>query len=496
MRLVWRYNNGMINDFTDWSLDMSEKKEKVATAEEKNYVSGKDLAEKTVEDIRKYIEQQKEKESKYPRVDWRSIFDRLFPKDQFFFDYILGKMRVIKSVQVPIAGVTFSPKLNRFILLYNDVNMREIYHTLGVEKIRGIIKHEIFHVLLGHVTERRPKNPKLAKIWNYATDLAINTNIPQNELPEFTLLPGREPFEDFEPARNSEFYFLKIIEKFEDMTEEEMQSMGIGDGSLGDAISNHELWEYMNGEAKGAADDVKEALMEAAKAAGRELVESGMVQDAESRERSGYNRSRMPGNMPYNTYKEIMEGYKIVKFGIKDLINALSTKAIMDRSRKCSRKIVNKRFKKFSGVRRRAHVPHVVIAIDQSGSVDDNMVHMFFEVSKRLNKYFKITILPFDTRVNVDTICTFEKGQFKGDHQRTCCGGTEFDAVIEYTNKNYRQCDLIIVTDLGDSFPETPSKHPVYWVAGHHDIEHSYDGKFLDHTSVKLFEVSMEGQEA
>jgi len=464
----------------------------------------KDLTEQEAKDmiedaIKEQIKAMKEKEKKYPPVDWDTVFSTTFTDDEHLFDYILGQFRVVKSTQVPIAGVTYSPSLEKFVLLYNDVNMREILKETGKSKIRGIIKHEIYHVMLGHLSDRRPKNTKFAKIWNYATDLAINTNIPSDQLPEFCLLPGKEPFQEFKSNQTAEYYFRKIIDVYGDMSEEELEQMQCGEGdglmpgNLKEATMGHDQWEKMNGEGSNLTDEEKAFMRQQAAQAGKELVEAGLIEemDSEKRHSSRYG-GKVPGNIPYNTYKEILEGNDITKFGIKELINKLSTSAIVSRKRKCSRKIYNKRMPCFSGVRRRDRVPHIVIAVDQSGSVDDDMVHMFFEVSARLNKYFKITILPFDTRVNENHIVTFEKGKFKGKHERTCSGGTEFDAVIEYTNKKYPRgnVDLIIVTDLGDSYPDTRSKNPIHWVASDRDIENSYDEKFLDHRLADLYEVS------
>ena len=56
--------------------------------------------------------------------------------------------------------------------------------------MKGLLKHECLHLVFEHTTTRR-HTPHI--IWNYATDLAINSLIPEDELPEGGLIPGK-PF--------------------------------------------------------------------------------------------------------------------------------------------------------------------------------------------------------------------------------------------------------------------------------------------------------------
>ena len=64
---------------------------------------------------------------------------------------------------------------------------REFLAGLTNKKMLGLLKHECLHLVFGHTSERR-RDPHL--IWNYSTDLAINSIIPMDELPEGGLIPG------------------------------------------------------------------------------------------------------------------------------------------------------------------------------------------------------------------------------------------------------------------------------------------------------------------
>ena len=72
----------------------------------------------------------------------------------------------------------------------------------------------------------------MTKLWNIATDLAINSNL--NNLPEGALIPGEEgtPFERFPKHQASEWYYTALERMYEDQPEDGQ------DGSVGD----HSAW--------------------------------------------------------------------------------------------------------------------------------------------------------------------------------------------------------------------------------------------------------------
>ncbi len=59
--------------------------------------------------------------------------------------------------------------------------------SLETKKLYGLLKHECYHLIFKHTTSRRQK-PHY--IWNIATDCAINSIIPVEELPECGIIPG------------------------------------------------------------------------------------------------------------------------------------------------------------------------------------------------------------------------------------------------------------------------------------------------------------------
>ncbi len=102
--------------------------------------------------------------------------------DEPFYSRVLRPITKIRTESIPTAGV-----------LAKDGSIRMWWNPAFMAKLdklqtRGLLKHECLHLILEHTTNRR-KDPH--RLWNWATDLAINSMIPENELPEGGLIPGK-----------------------------------------------------------------------------------------------------------------------------------------------------------------------------------------------------------------------------------------------------------------------------------------------------------------
>ena len=107
---------------------------------------------------------------------------------------------------------------------------------------------------------------------------------------------------------------------------------------------------------------------------------------------------------------------------------------------------LNKRFPKVHpGKRVRRHAK-IAISIDQSGSVDDRMLSMFFSELNKLAEIAEFTVIPFDSEVGEDKIYVWKKGQSRKT-ERVMCGGTCFNAPTKYVN-DHGFDGHIILTDM------------------------------------------------
>ena len=98
-----------------------------------------------------------------------------------FFSHVIRDFNRIKTEQVPTAGVGVR---NQTPTLYWNP---KFLARLKPKQVRGVMKHECYHYVFKHCTDRK-LDPHI--LWNWATDLAINSQIPRDELPEEGLFAG------------------------------------------------------------------------------------------------------------------------------------------------------------------------------------------------------------------------------------------------------------------------------------------------------------------
>ena len=165
-----------------------------------------------------------------------------------FFSKILRKVTKRKTNDIPTAGVL--AKDGQLQMWWNP----KFLAGLTPEQVKGLLKHECYHLIFEHTTTRR-HDPHL--IWNYATDLAINSLIPEEELPEGGLIPGKAfseltaeqkekmgeesvaryervsaKIESFPKEMAAEWYFSHLQDVADDIQQE--QQGGGGSGEPGD----------------------------------------------------------------------------------------------------------------------------------------------------------------------------------------------------------------------------------------------------------------------
>ena len=185
-----------------------------------------------------------------------------------FFSKILRRVTKKKTDSIPTAGVL--AKDGQLMMWWNP----RFLAGLTSAQVKGLLKHECYHLVFEHTTTRK-HDPHI--IWNYATDLAINSDIPEEQLPEGGLIPGKafkELTEDdkakmgpeavgryervsakiasFPKGESSEWYFTKLMEDPE--IAEDIQEAAKGDGEAGPgmpgAMDDHEGWGEMSDEEK------------------------------------------------------------------------------------------------------------------------------------------------------------------------------------------------------------------------------------------------------
>lgn len=376
--------------------------------------------------------------------------------DSFYAD-IIRSLTKIETTEIPTAGVV--QQGSEIKMWWN----REFCAGLTDRQVKGLLKHESLHLILLHTTTRR-YDPHW--VHNWAADLAINSMIPEDELPEGGLIPGR-PFPKLTPEQvaertpdevarheklsaliasfpkheSTEWYFGKLMENdsikemeqerkdaeeaFKEMMEKLAEGMGKGD--------SHEGW--------GDSDNVSEEDRQLAEGKVRQVLkEASQKADRNNSwgsvpaEMQAHIRKLVSGEIPWQSILRQFVGYTHrqdrmetwTRSSKKDPMGAPGTTY--------------------------NYLPSINIYVDQSGSVPDSSLELFFGELASLSRKATFRVYYFDTEVDVKNGFEWRRGSAVSP-KRTRCGGTDFDAPTAHANAD-RSCDAyMILTDGGAPKP-------------------------------------------
>ena len=139
--------------------------------------------------------------------------------DEPFFASLSRRVNKVANTEFPTAGVRVNPETAQFEMIYNP----EFFEKLDDAARKDVLKHEFYHLVFEHVTGRKPDSAN-PRVWNFATDLAINSHL--NNLPESCVKPGQGPFADFPTGLSAEAYLALLKKK-----QEESEQEGSGEGN-------------------------------------------------------------------------------------------------------------------------------------------------------------------------------------------------------------------------------------------------------------------------
>tara|TARA_A100001515_G_C4566826_1_gene208437 strand:+ start:86 stop:1309 length:1224 start_codon:yes stop_codon:yes gene_type:complete len=383
--------------------------------------------------------------------------------DEPFFASISRRVNKTASKAIPTAGVRVTDD-GYFEMLYNP----EFFASIPPKERAGVLKHEFYHLLWDHCLERLPDN-KMSKLWNIATDLAINSHL-MNELPESGCFPGRGMFKDFPAGQSSEWYF----EELKKMQEDEESDKGEGENQEGDSDESSSGQGDEGGSEPQSLNDVQttddhsgwgenEADASATNIAKERLKD--IIKEAVQEASSG----RGWGSVPSEMRKQIIEKTK-TKIDWKKVLRYF-VKTSQRANKRSTVKKLNKRYPMIHAGKRVRRQAHIAVSIDQSGSVSDDMLIKFFAELNKLSNIAEFTVIPFDDRVAEDKIYTWKKGQTR-KWERVLHGGTCFEAPTEYVNKHGFD-GHIILTDLCAPKPKK-SKCQRMWMTDSYHASRPY----------------------
>jgi predicted metal-dependent peptidase len=341
--------------------------------------------------------------------------------DEPFFAALSRRVEKREDRSIPTAGVRVDPDSAQFEMLYNP----EFFDSLPENEIKGVLKHEFYHLIFEHVTSRKPEGVP-HKTWNIAADLAINSHL-KGELPELACMPGVGPFEELPLGKSAEWYLKHLTDDMVDQCGD-----GEGDGEGGKPgtgqLDSHDGWE------EGSGDEATDAMA-------KERLKQAMKEAAKEASKSPNGWGSVGGELKKEILKRLetkVDWKKVLRYFIKTSQRANKSSTV---------RRINRRYAYIHPGKKVKRQAKIAIAIDQSGSVSDDMLENFFGELNKLAKLASFTVIPFDTEVNDKLVYEWKKGQ-SHKAERVMCGGTCFDAPTEYVNKRGDFDGVIILTDM------------------------------------------------
>jgi len=375
-------------------------------------------------------------------------FDKLmvdFLLDEPFFASIIMNLKKIKTYDIPTAGVTV--RSNSFVLYWNP----DFVAKLPKHKFFGLMKHECYHLIYQHVVARK-QDPHT--LWNIATDLAINSLIAASYLPDGGLVPGMalKPvkldnmtpelikrqkkmsgfIENLPKYKSSEWYMEKLKE---DKDVSDAFESAFGDGnSVGFDV-------HLDGDNSLSGSDI-------------EVMKSKLKDIIKKSADKANSRSSGWGSCSSQTRSDISGMFNNTIDWKKTLQYFCGTKQKSKKSRTFRR--INRKYPYIHPGTKVKRTSSLAIYIDQSGSVSEEGIAMFFAALEGLAKTVAFKVFHFDTSVDVDSEYNWRKGQKYRNPMRTLTGGTCFDCVEDHFRKRISEFDgYIVMTDGCARKPKT-----------------------------------------
>ena len=365
------------------------------------------------------------------------------PLVAYAFTHIpLKPSKAIPTAAVVVKGKTLQNPFPTLEILYNPDYIRstcKIYfenssnsstRLAKYNNIKGVLLHEIKHVLLNHLPRLKERSYDQHK-WNIATDLYINSHIP-----DLYEIPGICRIENYDFP-----YGLTADQYYQLLTDENMEKNGHGRGKSGGLDVHGIGWNELSPEEQ---NYIKEYV-------------NGVASEAVK-----YARSQGSGTSSF--LEEILAAQKPQISWTRYLERILSKQ--VKASRKRSYKKPSRREQAISSDPSKRHFQgsvsqyesKVLCAFDTSGSVTSEEISKYIAETNQILSHKKLDLMQFDYELTSGPEKFTRKSKLN-IHSR---GGTNFFIPIEVAKTEGYEV-VIIFTDGYADIPPKPTDLHVIW---------------------------------
>jgi len=356
------------------------------------------------------------------KFDFKTHLAILLQGEPFLAQFSL-RLDKRESDSIRTCGVRLNDKTMKYEFCYNP----DFMNSLSPKYAVGVLKHEFYHLILGHVTGRFNKErQENMKVWNIAADLAINSYIDQ-ELPDIAVVPGEREFSELPKYQSADWYYDYLTANKDDFEELFSEKGGL------DTLDDHSQW---GGDGEGGDEN--------SKSTSQQVAEERMREDLRKVAEKCSKGSNW-GSIPQRIKERIMDRVRSSAVDWRKTLRHFCVTTLKS-ERTSSIKRLNKRYPFVHPGKKTKRLAKIAVSVDQSGSVSDDSLAKFSAELNKLAEIVEFTVVPFDTVVAVDEVFMWSKGK-KIDLKRVSYGGTNFDAPTDFVNQGAYD-GHIIMTDL------------------------------------------------
>ena len=311
---------------------------------------------------------------------------------------------------------------------------REFVDRLTDPELDFLVGHEVLHCVFDHMQARGDREPQL---YNAAADFNINMTLVEQRVGDPS---GEDKLDGGKICLDWKYQGWNSYEIYDDLKQNQQDAKGmdvhleVGEAGDGDEDGEGVKIEMSEEERKSLADEIKQATIQAAQAAG------DGVPDA---------IKRMINELvaPKMDWRDVLR---------VQLESSLKNDFTFMRPSKRSGQVI------FPGMNKDEEL-NLMIALDTSGSISQEMLRDFLsEVQGIMDQYnsYKIHVVQFDTNVYGADEFTSDDGRTMAEYELVGGGGTDFDVVFRYMEEYGIEPDQLVM--FTDGYPFGSWGNPDY----------------------------------
>lgn len=371
-------------------------------------------------------------------------------KEPFYGHFLLGVPKAFET-GIETAAVRLMPS-QLVKLLINP----EFWQSLSEEHRYGLLKHEVLHIVLKHLTRQKEFSHK--KLFNIAADLVVNQYILPGQLPEGALCLERfwhlEPLYGIrlEANREADYYYRELSKMLHASPNPDVSLEALAAGRPapvdldqllqegGPEMEKHTFWPEFDALSPGEASVLEHQIRNVTRQAWERV------------------RHKSRGTLPAGLIEQLqaLMAYDKPQVNWRRIIRLFAASSTSTYLKNTIRR-PSKRYQTTPGIQlKRSH--RLMVAIDTSGSIQQAELAAFMtEIHHIWRQGAQVHIVECDAQIQ-------RHYPYKGRLPESVMGrgGTDFNPVIRLANQEKPDA-LIYFTDGYAPQPEKIS-HPVLWV--------------------------------